>query len=260
MELPDQVTLEEYDKLPAATQIYYQKNNDAGVATVDIALNNVLLRGGYTATQKALKAQVTEMTSVLDKYKSFAPTPSELSEKIKNWEALEASQVAGNDDFNKKLAEIKMASEKRVNEELAKKDSSFKQTLAELEEKNRLYSEQIRGIQLWEGISKLAPDLKPKFVQSFKDSFLKLFTLDENDNSLKLTGTDPESLINTPAKKLDSIRKEFPELFISAKDNEFSPYSKNSNASPQSSVKSDYEEAVRNRDVIAMRSAQRRMQ
>jgi hypothetical protein len=260
VELPDQVTLDEYEKLPAATQIYYQKNNDAGVATVDIALNNVLQRGGYTAAQKALKTQVSEMTSVLDKYKSFAPTPTDLSEKIKNWEALEASQVAGDGDFKKKLEEIKTASEKRLTDELAKKDNSFKQSLAELEEKNRLYSEKLRGIQLWEGISKLAPDLKPKYAQAFKDSFLNLFTLDETDNSLKLTGTDPESLINTPAKKMDSLRKEFHEMFLSAKDSEFSPYSKNSNAPPQSSVKSDYEEAVKNRDVIAMRSAQRRMQ
>ena len=129
MELPDQITLEEFDRLPVATQIYYQKNVDAGVATVDIALNNVLQRGGYTTSQKALKAQLAEITSELDKYKSFAPNPTELSEKIKNWEELEASQVAGNDDFKKKLDEIKAASEKRLTDELAKKDNSFKQTL-----------------------------------------------------------------------------------------------------------------------------------
>jgi hypothetical protein len=257
MELPDQITLEEFDRLPVATQIYYQKNVDAGVATVDIALNNVLQRGGYTTSQKALKAQLAEITSELDKYKSFAPNPTELSEKIKNWEELEASQVAGNDDFKKKLDEIKAASEKRLTDELAKKDNSFKQMLADLEEKNRLYSEQIRNIQLWEGIAKLAPDLKPKYVPTFKDSFLKLFTLDE-DNSLKLTGTDPESLINTPAKKMDSIRKEFPELFLSAKEVEFSPYNPQ-NKSKEESAKTDFQQALARKDVEGMLAAQRRM-
>lgn len=257
MDLPDKVTLEEYDGLPATTQIFYKKTDEN--ATLDLGLNNILQRGGYTATQGKLKNQVDELSTVLNKFKALADTPETLAEKIQNLEALEASQVNGNEDLKKKIDEIKIASEKRLNDELLKQGTSLKKAIAELEEKNKLYQEQIHGIRLWEEISKLAPDLKPKYHQTFKESLLKLFTLDD-DAKLKLAGTDPESLINTPAKKMDSLRKEFSELFLSSAGGEFSPYNKHQNELMVNSAKIDYQEAVKNRDVNAMRAAQRRMQ
>lgn len=260
MELPDKITLKEYDGLPATTQVFYKKSDDEN-ATLDLGLNNILQRGGYSASQNKLKSQVDELSTVLNKFKALADTPETLTEKIQRLEALEASQVNGNEDLKKKIDEIKIASEKRLNEELLKQGTGLKNVIAELEGKNKSYYEQIQGIKLWEEISKLAPDLKPKYHQTFKDSLLKLFTLDD-DAKLKLAGTDPESLINTPAKKMDSLRKEFSELFLPADGGGgFSPYNKHQGGGlTANSAKNDYIEAVKNRDVNAMRAAQRRMQ
>lgn len=257
MDLPDQITLDEYEALPPTTQIYYKKSDE--IANLDLGLNGVLQRGGYTATQAKLSKQVNDLSSVLNKFKEFADSPEILAEKIQELESLKLGQINGDENFKKAVDEIKVASEKRLNDELLKQGTSLKGVIAELEEKNKLYSQQIQEIQLWEKISELAPDLKQKFYQTFKDSFLKLFALDD-DGKLKLAGTDPESLINTPSKKMESLRKEYPELFSSVVGgNEFSPYNKTSK-SKTDSAKNDYYEAIKNRDVSAMLAAQRRMQ
>lgn len=261
MELQDTVTLEEYEALPATFQIYYERNEDTGTAAVDLSLNNVLKRGGYSGTQNKLRNELTELRANLDKYRGLAETPEQLTDRLKTLEALEAAQANGGEDINKKIEEIRLTSDKRLNEELEKQGSTYKQKIAELEAENKAHQNQLTQIRLWDELTSLAPDLKPKYHEIFKASHLGLFTLDEN-GKIKLSGTDPESLINTPAKKIESIRKEYPELFLGQKEMELSPYNLQGqgNRGSTSNADADYQKALQTGNVDAMLAAQGRMQ
>lgn len=260
MELKDSLTLEEYEALPANVQIYYERNEDTGMAGVDISLNNVLRRGGYLSTQNRLKNELQELKSSLERYRKIAEKPETLEAQLNKLKEFESRQGEDEGDIDKKINEIRVASEKRMSEELEKQQAAYKQQLSVLETENEAQKDQLSQIKLWEQLTALAPDLKPKYHDIFKASHLNLFTLDENEQ-LKLSGTDPESLINTPTKKVESIRKEYPEMFLKPKEMEFSPYeqSQTQNRGNAQQASNEFQQALRAGDVEAILAAQARM-
>lgn len=259
MQLEDQLSKEAYDQLSGPERVYYSLDAANGLAHLDLRLNNVIQRSGLDKS-KELAEKNKNLEVLLKDYQEFAETPEELAGKIKKWQDIEAIHSTEDNDLNQQIASLKEASDRKLAEELTKQSNVFKQKITELEKQNQEYATTINSINLWNKIQEIAGDLKPKFHQTFRDSFLKDFCLDE-DGNLTLAGNDPESLLSKPAVKIDELRKKFPELFEQSQQQDFPSYNGNSRMSRDEArrAKEDYNNALKDGNVMAMRVAQQRI-